>query len=208
MNYNFVAYAQDFVSFLLQNLGNNAKKVKQVILFGSVAKGEANKKSDIDLFIDILDEKLEAEIIGIRDRFYESVKVKKYWSLFGINNEINCSIGKLEEWKELERSIIASGITLYGKYHGKIGEMQSYYLFVVTPPSSRNKSVSVWRGLYGYVQKTKKKTYLKEGLVKECGGRKLGKGVFIIPIENLQRMANYLRKNKIKHELVPFQTYR
>ena len=203
MNYKLIGYAQDFVSFLLEHLDKDGDKIKQIILFGSIARDEVSKESDIDLFIDVIDKKLEKRIDKIKEEFYESVKVKKYWSLLGVDNEINCSIGKLEEWTSLKRSLVANGIFLFGKYKEAI-ETQPYYLFTVTPGKNRNKNISVWRKLYGYVQKIGKKRYIKKGLVKEYAGRKLAKGVFIIPAEHSQKIISFLQKNKFKHEIIPF----
>ena len=46
-----ISYAMDFVSFFMQN-SKNLDRINTIILFGSVARGEANKKSDIDLLVD------------------------------------------------------------------------------------------------------------------------------------------------------------
>lgn len=203
MNYKLIAYAQDFISFLLQNLDKDGDKIKQVILFGSSARGEASKKSDIDLFIDVVDKRFEEKIDKIKEEFYGSIKVKKYWNLLGINNKINCSVGALKEWTSLERSLIANGIVLFGRYKGET-KTQPYYLFIAIPGKNRNKSISVWRQLYGYTQKIGKKTYAKKGLVKEYDGRKLARGVFVIPAEHSQKIILFLRKNRFKHEIIPF----
>jgi len=203
MNYKLIAYAEDFVSFLLEKLNKNANKINQIILFGSVARGEANKESDIDLFIDVIDKKLENQINAIKENFYDSIKVKKYWNLLDIKNEINCTIGNLEEWGDLQRSLIANGIVLFGKYSEKIDTVQ-YYLFITAPGKERNKNISVWRELYGYTQKVGKKKYVKEGLIKEYKGKKLSRGVFMIPVEHVQKIILYLKKKKFKQEMIPF----
>ncbi|MBI2507517.1 nucleotidyltransferase domain-containing protein [Candidatus Woesearchaeota archaeon] len=205
MNYKLISYAQDFASFLLQNLGSDMQKVKQIILFGSVARGEADKDSDIDIFVDLLDEKLEPKIGKIREMFCDSIKVKKYWELLDVKNEINCTVGKLEEWDELKRSLIANGIVLFGKYiyEGRL-KTKHYYLFVVTPTGKRNKDISVWRKLYGYVQKIGNKNFVKKGIINEYGGRKLSRGVFVVPVESSQKIISFLRENKFKHEIIPF----
>ncbi len=90
MNYKLIAYAQDFASFLLETLDKESNKINQIILFGSVARGEDTKKSDVDLFIDANENKLEEKINQIKEEFYGSVKVRKYWNLLGIKNKINC----------------------------------------------------------------------------------------------------------------------
>lgn len=203
MNYKLIAYAQDFTSFLMQNLAKDADRIRQIILFGSVTRGETGRKSDIDLFIDVIDESVETRVSEITEQFYRSIKVKKYWELLGVKNEIHCSVGRLEEWDELQRSLIANGIVLYGKYKGET-ETEQYYLFKVSPGKNRNRNVSVWRALYGYKQKVGRKVYIREGLVREYRGRKLARGVFVIPADHAQKMGSFLRKKKFKHEIIPF----
>ncbi|MBS3157737.1 nucleotidyltransferase domain-containing protein [Candidatus Woesearchaeota archaeon] len=202
MNYKLIAYATDFASFLIQNI-DECYKIRQIILFGSVARGDADIKSDVDLFIDVTDEKLEAKIAKIKEKFYGSVKAKKYWQLLGIKNEIHCTVGKLNEWDELKRSIVANGIQLFGKYKGEL-KTDASYLFTVMPGKNRNKNISAWRMLYGYKQIINSKTYLKKGLLNEYNGRKIANGVFIVPAEHTQNMSSFLRKNGFKYTLIPF----
>ncbi len=203
MNYKLIAYAQDFASFLMQNLNQDTGKIAQIILFGSVSRGEESKNSDIDLFIDVTDEMIESKVIESVEKFYDSTKFKKYWSLLGIKNKISCTTGRLKEWNSLKRSLIANGIVLYGRYYGEI-KTKPYYLFIVSPGKNRNKNLIVWRALYGYTQKRKGKKYVNAGLIREYRGRKLGNGVFIIPSEHLPKLRSFLIKNKFKHELMPF----
>ncbi|MFA7707708.1 MAG: nucleotidyltransferase domain-containing protein [Candidatus Pacearchaeota archaeon] len=201
MNYKLIAYAQDFASFLIQNI-KRADKIKKIILFGSTSRGEEVKESDIDIFIET-EEKQEQEINKIKENFYESIKFKKYWELFGIKNEINLSIGNLKDWGDLNRSIISNGIILYGKYIDKI-KTNPHVLFSISPGKDRNKNISIWRELYGYTQKVGKKEYIKEGLIKEYQGEKLANGVVIIPIDNSNKLSNFLKNNKFKFKIVPF----
>ncbi len=203
MNYKLIAYAQDFSSFLVENLGEDAAKIKQIILFGSIARGEEQKSSDIDLFVDVLDQKLELKINRIADAFYESLKFTKYWRLLGIKNEFSCTIGKLEEWNTLKRSLIANGIVLYGPFQGT-PDLHPFYLFIITPGKSRNKNLIGWRALYGYTQKVKNKKYQKKGLVREYEGKKLGKGIFIVPAEHAQKVQIFLRHHKFQSQIIPF----
>lgn len=203
MNYKLVAYAADFVSFLLQELGKDAAKVTQMILFGSVTRGEEGPTSDLDLFVDVTDSRLESVIMGIKDKYVDSVKVKKYWDLLGVQRRIHCTVGKLKEWDQLERSLVANGIVLYGKYTGMM-ETKPAILFMVTPGKNRQKNVAVWRHLYGYTQNVGKKKYEQRGLVKEYGGKKLGRGVFIIPLEHAQKVRAYLRQKKFRQETMSF----
>lgn len=58
----FKAYASYFVSYLLNNLGDS--DINKIILFGSVARGEISKDSDVDIFIDVKrkDKKFEKKV--------------------------------------------------------------------------------------------------------------------------------------------------
>ena len=202
MNYKLLAYAQDFSSFLMQNI-KEADKITKIILFGSTSRGESEKNSDIDIFIET-DEKLEQKINEIKDKFYDSLKFKKYWELLGIKNEINLSVGNLKDWGDLKRSLISDGIILFGKYINKI-KTKPYVLFSITQGNNRNKNISAWRELYGYSQKTSKKTYSNPGIIKEYNGQKLARGVFIIPIDNSNKLANFLKQKGFKFKLISFQ---
>ena len=51
-NSDVQAYASTFASFLMRKLGDNIKDIDRIILYGSVAKGNAMKNSDVDIFID------------------------------------------------------------------------------------------------------------------------------------------------------------
>ena len=55
MNYRLISYAMDFTSFLLEKTSFN-DKIRNIILFGSVARSEESPNSDIDIFIDITEE--------------------------------------------------------------------------------------------------------------------------------------------------------
>ena len=76
-----IAYSYDFVSFLLEKT-RYLDKINSIILFGSVAREEAGKNSDVDIFMDIIskDKKIENEIKKIKENFYDSIKYKKYWN--------------------------------------------------------------------------------------------------------------------------------
>lgn len=205
MRYDLVAYAGDFSSFLLQNLKGESRHIRQIILFGSVARGEAGKSSDVDLFIEAADKKLEKEVLRIRDAFMQSIKVKKYWQLLGIANDINCTVGKLEQWRELAASLIANGLVLYGKYRGEETGGQLYYLFIIFPTKNKSKNVSIWRKLYGYKQTVGKRLYAKKGLLEELQGRRFAKSVFAMPAEHLGEMKAFLHKSKFQYQLIPIR---
>ena len=106
-------YASYFVSYLLNNI-KNENNVERIVLYGSVAKGESTKDSDIDIFIEVKKEtkNFEREIKKIEENFYQSRENALFKSK-GVDNEFDIKIGKLKEWKDLHRSIASTGIIFY-----------------------------------------------------------------------------------------------
>ena len=203
MNYKLVAFAQEFTAFLIHHLDKESDKIANIILFGSVSRGEAEENSDIDIFIDVTDEKMEKKIAKIKDLFYKSYLWTSYWKLLDIQNELHCIVGKLKEWDSLQRSIIANGITLFGKYHAEV-KTEHWYMFTITQGKSRNVNLSLWRSLYGYTQKIGKKVYVKKGLISEYGGKKLARGVMSVPARYAATLAKFLASHKVSYKLMPF----
>lgn len=204
-NYKLIAYAMDFVSFLTQTLEQEINKIDNIYLFGSISRGEADIKSDIDLFIDTDHKYIEKKIENIKDDFYNSYKFKNYWALLGIKNDFSFSIGRLDEWKDLKRSVISNGIILYSKYKEKFGG-EIYNLFKVELKEKRSENVRLWRKFYGYKQKIGKKTYTSKGLIKDLGGTKLAKSLFAIPLEKSEIMIKELKSNRIKYKMAQIIT--
>jgi len=196
----FKSFAFSFASFLIEKI--DLDEINKIILFGSVARGEATKESDIDIFIDTKNIKIKNNLPKIINSFYESFMYKNYWELKNIKNEIKCIVGDLEKWK-LKRSIISNGITLYGKTMGEI-KGKTFCLFKVNVGGKINEKLKIWRKLYGYKQKTRKKDYYIKGLIEES--EKIAPGIFIIPISKSQKIMDFLKKEKLKYQLIEFST--
>lgn len=190
-----IGYALNFTSFLLDS--KIGAKISKVILFGSVARGDYTRKSDIDLFIDA-DENLETEIGKILI-LYKSSQAYKSWKLKGIKNDLSIKVGRLKEWS-LRREVLSSGITLYGKFN-ELPEKTRYFALIRLGMGKTGlaKQMRVWRQLYGYKQKVGKKVYVTNGLIEEADGKKLGKAVFLIPMESRFKVLAFLKKNKINY---------
>lgn len=196
--FDLISYATNFVSFILRY--NINKEINSIILFGSVATNNFDEESDIDLFIDT-DKKNNNEIIKILELYKKSEDYKKY-KLFGIKNEISIKTGKLEEWKDIRRSIISNGIYLYGKYKSIPDKIKQYLMCnIELKKLNRNKKLKLWRLLYGYTQKINKKFYKFKGLIEELSGKKIAKNLFIIPVENQQKLIYILKKNKVNYKI-------
>jgi predicted nucleotidyltransferase len=191
---SLIAYALDFASFLLEKLGKETGKINSIILFGSVARGEASEKSDIDIFVDLIsDEKrMEKTIERIAGEFYESAIFRKYWKLTGVKNEISCVSGRLDEWKDIKRSIISDGIILYGKYKGQTKEGKNYAILSWKSIKPETKRAVFNKKMFGYRHRDK----FYKGLMQAYSGEKLDSAI-LIPIEHANDAIRLFRKMKI-----------
>jgi predicted nucleotidyltransferase len=187
-----ISLAMNFSSFLVDRA-----KVDRIILYGSVATNSFDKGSDIDLFVEA-DKKFKKKVSSLLELYKKSKEYEKY-KLDGVENEISIKCGRLDEWRDLKRSIISNGVVIYGKYEGKAEGLRHKILFMTElVGKSKAEKIKIWRKLYGYKQKVGKKIYVSEGLAE----RKIGRGAFISSLENSDKVKEFLRKKKVKYRLM------
>ncbi len=195
------AYASVFGAFLVKELSKSGwlGNINQVILFGSVARGDASSASDIDIFIDVETpfKKFESDTNKIVEKYYEGKDALLFKSE-GIDNKINVIVGKLIEWKDLHRSIMSTGIVLWGPYRAE-----------TRPSATKHKVIFYWEGvgknrgaflnkLYGY--KIGEKAY--PGLFQKLGGEKIGKSCAIFPVENREKVIDLFKHHEVKARIL------
>lgn len=192
------SYASYFVSYLLHNL-KNIENIQRIVLFGSVAKGEETKESDIDLFIEVkkMTKKFEGEVQKIEEEFYRSREASLF-KLKGVDNEFNIKIGRLTDWKDLYQSIASTGVILYGPYESR-----------ELPSGVRGYAIIFWEGVnknrgaflnkvYGF--KVRGKRY--EGLLEKYQGNRLGKSCILIPVQYKKEILTLTHKYAIKSRVM------
>ena len=185
-----IAYAMDFASYFIENIDTSS--VKNIILFGSASRGDADRKSDIDIFIE-MNEKYEKRGKKILEDFYESQKFKGYWKLMGIENEIRPIFGHLDKWKQLHGSILSDGIVIYGKFFKKPESGSHQVIFAWENVKSPSGRVMVNKKIFGYSQGGKR----YDGMLKKLDGTRLSKGCIMTSIENYSQFYDVFRKYKI-----------
>ncbi|MFH1592819.1 MAG: nucleotidyltransferase domain-containing protein [Candidatus Woesearchaeota archaeon] len=193
MKSKLIAYAIDFTSFLIQKI-KEKERIRNIILFGSVSREEAETTSDIDIFIDTTKEniELEKEIKEHLSDFLKSTKYKNYWKMLGIKNEIKLKVGELNKWKGLKPSIVSNGILLYGKFKPEIksGKHKTFFIWENIKPNS--KRVLFNKQLLGYKQKGK----FYQGLIQKYKGERLGKGCIVVDLEYANIFHKLFKKYK------------
>ena len=198
-NKELIAYAHSFISFVFPKI----KGIKEIILFGSVAREEAEKESDIDLFFDVneKDENQIKEIIKTELKKYYKSKIAETWLLKGIKNPIKIEVGDLNKWK-LKRSIISQGITLFGEHKELPENLKKYFYFNIEPINNISKRNRIIRKLFG----RKENNYETIGIIKQDNGKKLTPTSFFCPQENLNNIIELLKKEKINYFFFEFWT--
>lgn len=201
MNRNLlIAYASSFSSFILCK---KADKISKIILFGSVARNQHDEESDIDVFIDT---KEDPKTIRTLQELFESSEEHKKFKLLGVKTPISLHIDNLSNRKHLKRSMIGNSILLYSEFH-EAPEGKMYALFTLTSPKlSQKNKLKFWRNFYGHKQAIGGKTYLTRGLISELDGKKISKGVFMVPFDHSKKIQEHLRKHKIKHTIMEIWT--
>jgi len=76
------------------------------------------------------------------------------------------------------------------------------YTLEKTKPHQR---LMIHRLLYGYDDFSNNSTYRykRKGLIETCSGKKLNRGVFIMPAKFKDKIIPLLEKNKAKLEIIP-----
>ncbi len=188
-----ISYAVSFVAYLLKNL-KDIESIREIILYGSVAQGSYTEESDVDLFIVINKKgKIEAKIKDLEGKFYETREASLF-KVQNIENKFSIKIGRLEDWEDLYRSIISTGIVLYGKYAAnKIPKGMQHGIIIFWEKIQKNRG-SFLNKLYGFT--VYKKHY--NGILDEISGKRIGKSSILIPIKHKDYLFKLLRKYDVE----------
>ncbi len=193
-----LSYASYFTAYILNNI-TNYENIERIIFFGSAARNEADKESDIDLFIEVKkrNQKIEKEIQKITENFYDSREAALFKNK-GIENLFDIKIGLLKEWKDLYRSIVSTGIILYGKYEAKeLPSEVNHNIIIFWDKIAKNRG-SFLNKLYGV--KVNDKYY--QGLLQKFRGKKIGKSSIMFPIEYKQNIFKLLKEHKVHAKII------
>src|SRR3989344_2825565 len=191
------AYASYFVSYLLYELGDYSN-IKNVILFGSVSTGNATSKSDVDIFIEVkkYNSNFKKNVENVLEKFYKSREALIFKNK-GIDNKINVLIGKLNDWKDLKKSIESTGIVLYGPFIASGSLKGKKYIIISWDKIGRNRGAFLNK-IYGF--KVGEKKY--KGMIETFGGRKIGKSSLMIPVENKDEIFKAIKDYDVNARLI------
>lgn len=178
--------------------------VAYIFLFGSVAKGNADRRSDIDILVVLDTENTDFEEMEVKTRISElSLSLEKE---FDRNIQVvftNKNYNGLDAY--FIQQVIKEGVLLYAKTPSIIvqGLELEYYtiiIFNLENLKSRDK-MKFKRILYGHKTKkiVRRRLYESEkvGLIQQLQGIRMGAGVIAIPQKNVRNIEEELKKLKI-----------
>src|SRR3989344_3520979 len=191
-------YIYDFLSILFDKL-KEKEKIRNIILFGSFARGNPRKDSDVDLFIDVEKETIEEVEKLVKESLKEfEIKAERSWKLKGIKNTVSPIVDSIENerWNNLRKDIEINGISLYGKFKGKAEKNKHLVLiqYDLSKLSQKNK-MQLIRKLFGYTLKKGKKVYANQGIIQKLKAEKLSNAI-LIDLSNYKEVLEILRKHK------------
>ena len=183
--------------------------VANIFVFGSVAKGTADNRSDIDLLVIFDTESEDIDRLEAKNRISElALSLEREYERALQIIFSNKRLSGLERY--FIEKVFNEGILLYSKSPRILIqglEMESYSLFLYQVNNLDIKErLKVKRVLFGYKtsEKVKGRVYRteKEGLVAEVGGCRLNSGTIVIPKKNTKRIEEALKEFRVKYKIV------
>jgi len=190
-----ISYLMDFVSYLMLQPDINNIDLRRIILFGSAARGDSIKQSDVDIFIDIASptEKKKDFIRKTLENFRISDRIKK-WRLIGITNEIQIIADNLnqDKWEELKNTMEIEGRVLWDRFSPS--ELELHYLVKWdTKNIDPKKRVNISRFMYGYSSQNKR----YPGFVQNANVVKVANSVIIVNPNQMAQLKKFFDEQKI-----------
>ncbi len=175
------------------------ESVSAVILFGSAAREETKKESDLDFFI-VLEKRKEKGKLGSIINQISRKYNKTIQAVFA-----NQSFSGLDH--NFLENVFREGVVLYNKrisVQAGQAKLEPFLLLNYTlekvSPETKNK---LNRILYGHKTRKRvgKKDYVSrmEGILKKYGGWKVGLASFIVPFKKAKIFLNLFKDKQIRH---------
>ena len=176
------------------------KAVQSVILFGSVARGEADKRSDVDVLVVF-------GSVRASNKIKEKSEVSKI--ALDVGKEFDRGLQLVltnKNFEKLDRSfvegVLKEGVTIYGRIprvdSNKL-KLEPYSLIYFSLGKlARTDKMKLRRILYGHEteKKYKGKVYKSRlvGLVEQVEGRRTGIASVLIPVKKAKTVTDALKR--------------
>lgn len=179
-------------------------EVKAVILFGSVARGDAKPSSDIDLLV-VTSEKDAEEKIAMNMIKLQEKAGRKLQTIIKTEKELkHASPALLQNISHHGKLIyLAPGAEIPVREFIR-GKMMTIFCYDISH-LRQNKKNELSRALYGYRQKTRNKIYETKGMLGRYNGERIGKAVIMVPSEHKEVFKELFNDTDAKFRLIHIQ---
>lgn len=179
--------------------------ILEIALYGSVARGEADSRSDIDVFILLcrpLDSKLEDELLGLARELSEEHFYKKgEWNKL---NLVFCSPEEIISFDDRTLATMLGGIRLYSKLKPLVVlPLEPAILFRLdlkgvseTTKKRMDASLRGWTSSYTSERGIVRKRY--EGLLERYSTSRLARNIYLVPSEHARVFSEFFSGLGIK----------
>jgi len=181
----------------IKKISKKHQEVETTIVFGSVARDQTGKESDLDICFILKKENLKNiisnQILDLEKKYDKNINV----------------IFTSPSYKDIDRQFIETllreGITIYGKTPDvsvKQLELEPYEIIKFDLSNlDQSEKMKIKRLLYGIKTKKKYKSKIYEreqkGLVEKFGGLRIGIASILIPEKMSLELENILRENGV-----------
>jgi len=184
---------QSEVYEMIERVVNRMREVEGtigVVLFGSYSRGDYDEGSDVDLLVVFRDK--SALNKGLREVYKATSESDLFFQVIGL------TLDELKDSPLLELAL-REGKIYYASEDVKklLTPRHKPYALITYSTANLNPKERV-----SFTQKLEgrgKGKYRYEGLVRRLGGYKVGRGVMMIPIENLKAITQHLEKKGIDY---------
>lgn len=179
--------------------------IQCIILFGSVARGEADRRSDVD-FLVVFDTELPPESVKEREKISEiALDLEKKYDRSIQVVFTNKNFDGLD--RQFVEETFREGIMLYGRIPqidaGKLMLEPFTLIYFSLKKLSKSDKMRVKKALYGHrtLKEYKGKVYKSEvkGLVEEFGGMRTGIASVLIPARRTKEFLEVLKKFGVEY---------
>jgi len=161
-----------------------------VVLFGSYSRGDYDEGSDIDL------------IVVFRDRSALNKSLKEVYKATSESDlffqVIGLTFDELKDSQLLEL-VLREGKVYYASEDVKKLLTPRYKPYALITYSTANLNPKERVSFTQKLEGRGKGKYRYEGLLRQLGGYKVGRGVMMIPIENLKAITQHLEKKGVDY---------
>lgn len=172
----------------------NLKGLDAIVLFGSVARGEDRRGSDVDLLLvyETGGDALEAE-----DKTAKIASEMPYATV----SLVNKSYEELSTNPHFAFEVLRDGIVLYKRpseapFKANIFPLKLFYIYAFHLNGlSQVEKTRVTVALYG----RRKGKYAYRGLLESVKGYRLGKGAVMVPAEAFNKIEKFFARNRINY---------